>query len=92
MIQTNNESLHHVIWGMSPKEQFTSQQETSLGVALCVLVFNNGIESTLSTLMPMINVEVQAGMIAGWQRTDGKPMSSSNYKEQPAVRNRRKKA
>lgn len=41
---------------MSPKEQFTSQQEASLAVALGVLVFNNGIESTLSKLMPMINV------------------------------------
>jgi len=46
---------------MSPKEQFTSQQETSLDVALCVLVFNNGIESTLSKLMPMINVGLQEG-------------------------------
>ena len=84
--QINNESLHHVIWGMSPKEQFTSQQEASLAVALGVLVFNNGIESTLSKLMPMINVEVQAGVIAGWQRIDGKRVSLSNYKAQPAVK------
>ena len=75
---------------MSPKEQFTSQQEASLAVALGVLVFNNGIESTLSKLMPMINVEVQAGMIAGWQRIDGKRMSSANYKAQPAVVNYKK--
>ena len=32
--QINNESLHHVIWRMSPKEQFISQQEASLAVAL----------------------------------------------------------
>ena len=42
--------------------------------------------------MPLINVEVQAGMIAGWQRIDGKRVSSSNYKAQPAVKKRRKKA
>ena len=72
---------------MSPKEQSTSQQEVSLAVALGVLVFNIGIESTLSKLMPMINVEVQAGMIAGWQRIDGKRVSSSNYTTQPAVKN-----
>ena len=41
--------------------------------------------------MPMINVEVQAGMIPGWQRINGKRMSSSNYKAQPAVKERRKK-
>lgn len=76
---------------MSPKEQFTSQQEANLAVALGVLVFNNGIEATLSKLMPMINVEVQAGMITGRQRIDGKRMTSSDYKAQPAVKKRRKK-
>ena len=74
----------------SPKEQFTSQQEASLAVAVGVLVLNNGIGSMLSKLMPMINVEVQAGMIAGWQRIDGKRMSSTNYKAQPAVKKCRK--
>ena len=76
---------------MSPKEQFTSQQEASLAVALGVLAFSDGIEAMLSELMPMINVEVQAGMIAGWQRIDGKRMSSSNCKAQLAVKKRRTK-
>ena len=43
--QNNNESLHHVIWGMSPKEQFTSQEEASLAVSLGVLLFNNGMKN-----------------------------------------------
>ena len=65
----------------------TSQQEASLAVGLGVLVFDNGMESTLSKLMPMINVEVQASMIAGRQRIDRKHMSSSNYNSQLAVKN-----
>lgn len=36
-----------MIWGMSPKEQFISQQEASLGVSLGMLVFNNGMDNTL---------------------------------------------
>ena len=36
--QNQNECLHHVIWAMAPKEQYTSQQEASLAVALSVLV------------------------------------------------------
>ena len=36
---------------MAPKEQYTSQQETSLAVALGVLVFNNGIKDTISKLL-----------------------------------------
>ncbi|KAK2561752.1 hypothetical protein P5673_015132 [Acropora cervicornis] len=69
----------------------TSQQEPSSAVALGVLVFNNGIQSMPSKLMPMINVEVQAVMIAGWQRIDGKHISSFSYNSQPAVKKRRRK-
>ena len=55
-----------------------------------MLVFNNGTQSTLSKLMPMINDEVQAGMIAGWQRIDAKHMSLFSYNSQPAVKIRRR--
>lgn len=83
--QNNNKCLHHVIWGMAPKEQFTSQQEANLAVALCVLVFNNGLETTLSKLMLMVNIQVQEGMIKGWRKMDEKGIFSSNnaktYKE-----------
>ena len=88
--QNNNESLHHVIWGMAPKEQFTSQQEASLAVALGVLVFNNGIENTLSKLLPIVNIAVQPAMTAEWQKIDRKRISSSDYKAQPLVKKRRK--
>lgn len=46
---------------------------------------------TKGTVYFSLNVEVQAGMITGWQRIEGKRMSSSNYKAQPAVKKRRKK-
>ena len=56
--QNQNECLHHVIWGMAPKEQYTSQQETSLAVALGVLVFNNGIKDTISKLLLAMDLPV----------------------------------
>ena len=56
--QSQNECLHHVIWGMAPKEQCTSQQEASLAVALCVLVFTNGIEDTVSKLLSAMDLPV----------------------------------
>lgn len=89
--QNNNESLHHVIWGMAPKEQFTSQQEASLAVSLGVLVFNNGVEYTLCKLMPMVNLQVFPAMRQGWQKIDCKRMGSSDYKSQPSVKKQRKK-
>lgn len=89
--QNNNESLHHMIWGMSPKEQFTSQQEASLSVSLGVLVFNNGMNNTLSKLLPMVNMQVEPAMHLGWERIDNKRISSSDYKTQSSVKKRRKK-
>ena len=75
--QNNNESVHHVIWGMSPKEQFTSQQEASLAVSLGVLVINNGIVNTLTDLMPIVNLQVHPAMLIGWVSIDLKRMDSS---------------
>ena len=89
--QNNNESLHRVIWGTPPKEQFTSQQEASLSVSLGVLVFNNGMDNTLSKLLPMVNMQVEPAMHLGWERIDNKRVSSSDYKTQPSVKKRRKK-
>lgn len=37
--QNPNESLHHVIWGLAPKEQYTSPRETGLAVGLGCLLF-----------------------------------------------------
>ena len=59
--QNPNESLHHVIWGLAPKEQYTSSRETSLAVGLGCLLFNSGLEVTYTQLLPKIGLskEVQ---------------------------------
>ena len=89
--QNRNESLHHVIWGMSPKEQFTSQQEASLSVSLGVLVFNNGMDKTLKELMLMVDLKVHSSMRVGWQHIDRKRMNTSDYKTKPSTKQCRKK-
>ena len=88
--QNNNESLHHVIWGMSPKEQFTSQQEASLSVSLGVSVFNDGMDNPLSKHLPMVIMQIESVMHLGWERIDNKRISSSDYKTQPSVKKCRK--
>ena len=40
LTQNANESLHHVIWGMAPKDQHRAQAETRLATHLGVLLFN----------------------------------------------------
>ena len=89
--QNNNESLHHVCWGMAPKERYTSQQETSLAVSLGVLVFNNGIEDTVSKLLAIMDLPVHEEMHLEWKEIDSKRMKGSDYKSNPAVKQRRKK-
>ena len=56
--QNPNESLHHVIWGFTPKEQYTSAAENDLAVSLGVLVFNSGMDIVSSQLIPMVDLSV----------------------------------
>lgn len=89
--QNRNESLHHVAWGMAPKEQYNSPQETYLAVCLSVLLFNAGAEATYSKLFPAVGIPVRPNMLEGWKRIDNERMRGSDYKEKSAVKDRRKK-
>lgn len=89
--QNNNESLQHVAWGMAPREQYTSQQETSLAVSLSVLVFNNGVEDTISKLLVSMDIPVHPDMPSQWGKIDSKRMAESDYKTDPIVKQRRKR-
>ena len=89
--QNKNECLHHVVWGMAPKEQYTSQQEASLAVALGVLVFNNGLEDTVSKLLTAMDLPVNSGMLRELQMIDKKRMRESDYKADPVTKKKKKK-
>lgn len=52
--QNRNESLHHVTWGMVPKEQYVSPKETYFAVCLSILLFNAGGQATYSKLCPNV--------------------------------------
>ena len=88
--QNKNECLHHVVWGMAPKEQYTSQQEASLAVALGVLVFNNGLADTVSKLLTAMDPPVNSGMLKELEMIDKKRMRESDYKADPVTKNTEK--
>lgn len=90
LTQNPNESLHHVIWGIAPKDQFTSQHETHLAVCLGLMVFNNGMERTYSQLMKMCGLSVEKTMVSAWQKIDGVRQRDSDYKSKPETKNRRR--
>ena len=91
LTQNANESLHHVIWSIAPKEQFTSQQENKLAISLGVMIFNNGFEVTLTDLMNRLSIPVTSSMKATWQTIDKERVNSCDYKMKKAVKLSRKK-
>lgn len=89
--QNQNESLHHVIWGMAAKEMYSSPQEISIAISLGVLHFNQGYEKTYCSLLPSLGVEVTPEMVEAWQRIDGARLYQASYKNLPSTKLRRKK-
>ena len=86
-----NESLHHVIWGIPPEEQYMSPCETSLAVSLGCLLFNSGMEVTYSQLLLKIGLNVDDNMLKESKKVDKKRLDTAEYKEKYVVKNRRKK-
>ena len=89
--QNANESLHHVIWGFAPKDQFTLQIKNTLSVNLGVLIFNCRIEITYSQLLPKIGVEVTSSIKRAWREIDRKRIYGADYKERDTSERRQKK-
>lgn len=54
MTQNANESLHHLIWGLVPKDQYNSPDKVHLGVHLGILFFNQG---RLQSILDMFNMD-----------------------------------
>ena len=88
--QNPNESLHHVTWGLAPKEQYTSSRETSLAVGLGFLLFNSGLEVTYTQLLLKIGPSVSSLMINSWEDINEKRIYSAGYNEKPEIKRRKK--
>lgn len=91
LTQNANESLHHLIWSLAPKEQYTSQYETSLAVSLGIMIYNSGMEKTMNKLMSKLNIPVSNSMLAAWRNMDKQRIYSADYKTKPNIKQRRKK-
>ena len=80
--QNPNESLNHLIWSLAPKEQFVSNQETSLAVSLAVCIFNNGYAYLLSQLLEQCNLNYSYESIKRWQFLDMERVRDADYRSQ----------
>ena len=70
LTQNANKSLHHTIWSLAPKEQYTSANETYLAIKLGTVIFNDGLAPLLKRLLPMIGVHVNQFSEAAWIALD----------------------
>jgi len=89
--QNQNESLHHVIWGMASKDVYSSAQEISIAVSLGVLQFNQGFNSTHTELLSMLGITVTPEMVVAWRKIDSERLYQADYRNSPKVKLRRKK-
>lgn len=88
--QNANESLHHVIWSMAPKEAYTSPQEVNIAISLGVLQFNRGYYATYSDVTARMNIEVCSEMKSAWQKIDSDRLYQASYRSSVGVKQRRK--
>ncbi|XP_014670060.1 PREDICTED: uncharacterized protein LOC106811052 [Priapulus caudatus] len=70
LTQNQNESLHHVLWNMVPKDQFHSTNDTKLGIAIAVMVFNCGMTRTCRLIHKSYGWDFSPNASAMWKRID----------------------
>ena len=85
-----NESFHHVLWNICPKEQYTSPKEFSLSLNLAVGIFNEGITNTYSLFFKMLNLPFTENMKKSLMNVDKKRINESDYKSKLTVRQKRR--
>ena len=91
LTQNVNESLHHAIWSLAPKDQYTSASETSLAIKLGTIIFNDGLAPLLKSLLPMIGMQVGNASEAAWIALDTLRAENKKYKDSDKTKTSRKR-
>ena len=53
----NNESFHNLLWGLAPKEFYSSPEEVELAIFISVCLFNSGFTWTFSNVLKEYGIE-----------------------------------
>ena len=88
--QNTNESVHHVIWSMAPKSEYSSPEETSLAVSLAVCQFNSGFAYTAANMFKLLGIPFTPAMHEAWLEIDNKRIKQSDRRCPDEVKLRRK--
>lgn len=79
--QNANESLHHVIWGLAPKDQYHSSQEIRIAINLGVCMFNDGFEATLLEVFKSLGISSAPSQVKTWKVIDNERVKSAKYRD-----------
>lgn len=88
--QNANESLHHVLWAIAPKEQFTSSHENELALCMAVCIFNDGFLHTMKTFYEKLGLDISRRSLEIWEDIDAQRIASAEYRDLPERKERRK--
>lgn len=78
-IQSSNKSLHHVIWGMAPKDVYSSPKEIRTATSLEELQFNQGYHRTYSEQIPTLGVGIEEQAVEKWEGIGKKRFYQADY-------------
>ena len=84
MTQNQNESLHHVIWSLVPKEQYNSTTEVELAIHLVVLYFNIGRAAANREIFGRLELPLVPHAMVVFQSVDKDRVYRAQHQKTPA--------
>ena len=88
--QNNNESFHHVIWSLCPKEVFVSRQRLEIAVNTAVVLFNDG-ECASADIMKELGVDPGQHCMAMMRHRDSARIAAADRADMYSAKVKRRK-
>ena len=86
--QNVNESYHHVVLNLAPKEQLNSPLEIKLAAEITTLLLNSGIKST--SIFINAGITVSENMLLQWEDMDNKRKQEKLWRQKEETKSKRK--
>ena len=88
--QNVNESYHHVVCNLVPKEQLNSPLDIKLAVEIATLLFNSGMKSTHNSIFIDAGITVSENMLLQWEDMDNKRKQEKPGKQKEEAKSKKK--
>ena len=88
--QNVNESYHHVVWNLAPKEQLNSPLEIKLAVEIATLLLNSRMKATYNSIFIDAGISVSENMLLQWEDMDDKRKQEKLWKQKEETKSKRK--